>query len=172
MAYRYNNLGLLNSDEQNLKAAQEYYQLAVNVFQDSLPADHLDLATTRMNLGTAYYSQGKLQDADSLYRLSYEAFDKKLDSNHIQMAQVCANLGLVNMSMEKLNVAEPFLKRSIEVFEANDPNYPGIEPIYEAYSVLLFNTNQFDEAKKYRQKAGIAPEVIEPARETKSDGKK
>lgn len=153
MAYRYNNLGLLGSDMNDPAAAQANYSRSVEIFEKNVPPDNVELATTRMNLGTAMYSQGNVGAADSLYRLSLASFEKHYSADHLQIAQVKANLGLVNLSMDKPDEAEPFLKESIDGFEKIDPNYPGIEPLYNAYAMLLFNADRIEEATALKERA-------------------
>ena len=77
-----NNVRLYLNEHVRNAEAEEYYQRAFAIYEQTLGPEHSDLATNLNNLASLYYSQGKYALAEPLYQRAISIDDKILGPEH------------------------------------------------------------------------------------------
>ncbi|MEM9458234.1 MAG: serine/threonine-protein kinase [Myxococcota bacterium] len=77
-----NNLGALYSKGDRPERGVEYVEQALAIKQQSLGADHFDVAISWFNLGTAQLARERFEDAREAYERALEGFERTLGQAH------------------------------------------------------------------------------------------
>jgi tetratricopeptide (TPR) repeat protein len=87
-----NNLGLLYSDQGNLKEAEAMYRRALAGYKKALGPDHTSTLNTVNNLGLLYFNQGKLKEAETMYQQALAGFEKAYGPDSYKSKEVADTL--------------------------------------------------------------------------------
>ncbi|CAF4291026.1 unnamed protein product, partial [Adineta steineri] len=82
----YNQLGFIHLNQGDYEKAIWYYEQGLEIQQNTLPPNHLDLATSYNNIGSVYDHMGENSKALSYYEKALEIKEKSLPSNHPSLA--------------------------------------------------------------------------------------
>ena len=82
-----NNLGSLLEDIGRLQDAEPLYRKSLEIWRNTLGAEHPRVGTSLNNLASLLQDMGRLQDAEPLYRESLEIRRKTLGEEHPNVGQ-------------------------------------------------------------------------------------
>jgi tetratricopeptide (TPR) repeat protein len=87
----FNGLGIVYSDQGELKKAEEMYQQALAGYEKALGPDHTSALNTVNNRGNLYKDQGKLKEAGKMYQRALAGYEKALgpDDSKTRMVAGC-----------------------------------------------------------------------------------
>jgi tetratricopeptide (TPR) repeat protein len=89
--------------------------------ETSFGLNHLNTATSIMDLGEVEYFQGRYSQADLLFHRSLDIRENILGPNHPAVADVLDDLGAVDRQQGRFSEAEPLLRRAVQIVQ----NAPG-----------------------------------------------
>ena len=80
--HSYNRLGILYSDQGQLKETEEMYQRALKRYEKVWGPEHTSTLSTINNLGLLYSDQGKLKEAEEMYQRALKRYKKAHEPDH------------------------------------------------------------------------------------------
>ncbi|MDD4964983.1 MAG: tetratricopeptide repeat protein [Gallionella sp.] len=102
-------------------------QARLTMMEQTLGADHPDLAQYLNQLGMRHYEQGNYAEAEPLFKRSLAIRESTLGKNHPDVAQSLNNLALLYHAQGNYAAAEPLLQRSLEIWESTlGKNHPDV----------------------------------------------
>ena len=98
---------------------------ALKINEREFGVDHINSASTIMNIGRVYDSQGKYADAISWYERALKINEREFGVDHINSAAMIANIGLVYLEQGHQSLAKQQLIRGYQIFQNNlGDNHP------------------------------------------------
>jgi tetratricopeptide (TPR) repeat protein len=103
--------------------AEQFYQRALFIQQQSLDPFHSDITALLNNLAGAYIHQSKYTQAEPLLRRAHDLCEQYLEPEHHEIAYTLNHLALLSKRQGKYEQAEPFYVRALSIYEQLDPEY-------------------------------------------------
>ena len=96
---------------------EPFYQRSLAILQKALGPDHLDVATSLINLAKLYETQGRHAEAEPLYQRSLAIREKVLGPDHPDVGLVTQLPRQTYQSRGRYADAEPLYKRTQTIYE-------------------------------------------------------
>ncbi|XP_046847292.1 uncharacterized protein LOC124440912 [Xenia sp. Carnegie-2017] len=106
--FHYDNMG-------EYEKAKDFYERAMEIQTKTFGPDHVNIATTYVNLGSVYENMGEYEKAKDFYELAIEIQTKAFGPDHVHIAKMYNNLGSVYDNMGECEKAKDFYKRAMEI---------------------------------------------------------
>ena len=113
-----NNIGEANKFEGKKKAAEEFYDKALVIQEQSLPADDVDVAITLANLSQI---KDDLQIRERLLERALAIQEKALGESDLTIAGTLQSLAAVLEDQRRAKEAEEHLRRALSIRKARQP---------------------------------------------------
>jgi tetratricopeptide (TPR) repeat protein len=112
-----NDLGLMQLDRGDLKAAEASFRESLDIRKKLLPPGHPALAMAANNLALALWYQGDLAGAEAIYRQDLEMDRRLYHDGSPDMAATFNNLALVLRDRGDFTAAEPLQRETLAMVE-------------------------------------------------------
>ncbi len=109
----YRKLGLYDT-------AQEFFEEAIQIRRQHLPADHPDVAESLNGLAILHANLGRFEEAEPLLREALEIREQALGARDLKVAMSLNNLANLYTELERNEEAEPLFVRSLAIVERHD----------------------------------------------------
>ncbi|CAF1415492.1 unnamed protein product [Adineta steineri] len=150
----YNQLGFINSNQEDYEKAIWYFKQGLEIQQKTLPLNHLYLATLYNNIGLVYYNMGEYSKALSYYEKALEIRQKTLPANHPSLASSYNNIGSVYNRMGKYSKAISFYEKSLEIQQNTLPsNHPYLAISHNNTGSVYYNMGEYSKALSSHEQA-------------------
>ncbi|CAF1457188.1 unnamed protein product [Adineta steineri] len=162
--FYYNNLGTAKYHQGDYDQAIEYYEKALEIWEQTLPADHPSLATSYNNIGGVYVDMGEYSKALSFYEKALTIKEQTLPANHPSLATSYSNIGLVYYNMGEYSKALLFFEKALKIQEKILPsNHPDLATSYSNIGSVYNSIGEYSKALSYYEKALEIEEKTLPA---------
>jgi len=149
-----NNLAVLYGTQERYEGAEPLLLRVVRIWEDTLGAEHLQVAEGLTNLATLYGNQGKYQQAEPLYRRALGMNEKLLGPDDSKLLIPLSDLAEVYREQQKFADAETCYRRLLSIAEnAFGPDHLTVAVSLERYALLLRQTDQTQQAEKMEARA-------------------
>jgi tetratricopeptide (TPR) repeat protein/transcriptional regulator with XRE-family HTH domain len=107
--------------------AEQLYQQALSIREQSLGFEHPLVAHTLNDLAELYGEQGKYVEAEPLYRRAFHIWEQSLGPEHPQVAHPLNNLAVLYKKLGKYVEAESLYQHALSIWEQSlGPEHPHI----------------------------------------------
>jgi len=150
----YNTLGTIKNGQGHYAEAIEYYEKALKIKKNTLPANHPDLATSYNSIGSVYNTMGEYLKALEYHEKSLEIRKKTLPENHPDLATSYNNIGLVYKNMGEYSKSIEYHEKSLEIRKKALPeNHPDLATSYNNIGSVYNNMGEYSKALQYYKKS-------------------
>ena len=147
-------LGSIKNSQGEYRVAVQFYEKALEIRQQTLPADHSSLATSYNNIGLAYKNMGEYSKALSSYEKALDIRQKTLSANHASLATSYNNLGAVYHDMGEYSKALSFYEKALDIRQKTLPtNHPLLATSYNNIGLVFHNIGEYSKALSNHEKA-------------------
>ena len=145
-----NNLGIVYSDMAYFKAADPYYQKAIEVYQNALGEGRPDYAGSLNNLGNLYQNMGNYKAAVPFYRQALEIRKKALGESHPDYASSLNNFGNLYQNLGDYKAAAPYYDQALAIYkQALGENHPDYAMSLNNLGILYSAMGDYKAAEPY-----------------------
>jgi eukaryotic-like serine/threonine-protein kinase len=109
----YRKLGLFDT-------AKQFFEEALRIRRQELPADHLDVAESLNGLAALHAQLGEFGEAEPLFEAALAIREKALGADDLKIAMSLNNLANVYVDLGKVDQAETLFTRSLAIVEKHD----------------------------------------------------
>jgi tetratricopeptide (TPR) repeat protein len=161
-SFIYNMLGIAGSGQGQYSKALSFYKRALGIYQETLPENHLNLATIYSNIGQVHSNMGEYSKALSFYEKALGIQKETLPENHLHLANSYSNIGQVYSDMGEYTKALSFYKKDLEITQESLPaNHPDLATSYSNIGQVYSNMSEYSQALSFYEKAlGIYQETL------------
>jgi len=152
--------------------AELLYQRALCIGEQTLGAEHPQVAQSLNGLAILYATQGNYGQAESLYQRALRIGEQALGAEHPQVARPIHNLALLYIDQGKYEQAEPLLQRALHIWERIwGPEHPLMAYPLNSLAYLYGELGKYEQAEPLLQRAlhlregalgAEHPQVIDP----------
>jgi CHAT domain-containing protein/Tfp pilus assembly protein PilF len=108
------------------KAAERYFQQALEIRKKVFGEEHPEYASSLGNLGVLHSDMGDYKVAATYYKQALEIKMKAFGDEHPEYASSLGNLGIVYSEMGDYKAAEPYYRQTVEIIKkAFGEEHPG-----------------------------------------------
>ncbi len=100
------------------RQAIEHYQQAIDIAAPLLGANHPDLASIYLNLGSMHRREGNLDQAASLFAASLAIYRERFSASHPAIPNILNNLGVAHFERGAYEQAEEVRDEALRLFTA------------------------------------------------------
>ena len=142
--------------------AQEHLSIGLRLREQTLGADHPDIAASLYSLGWLHSDLGEHKRAEDLTRRSLEIREKALGPDHPDTAKSLNNLACLYQAQGQYPKAEPLYRRSLEIREkALGPDHPDTAKSLNNLAGLYRAQGQYPKAEPlYRRSLEIREKAL------------
>jgi tetratricopeptide (TPR) repeat protein len=134
--------------------ALEYYYKSLEIYKETLPPNHPDIARSYNNIGGIYSEKGDNDKALEYYSKSLEIRKETLPPNHPDIARSYNNIGSIYNNKGDNDKALEYYSKSLEIRkETLPPNHPDIARSYNNIGFIYKNKGDDDKALEYYSKS-------------------
>lgn len=153
IAASYNDLGLVYTSIDPDKSL-EYYDQALEVYQQLHEATHPKIAIANTNLGVIYRELEFYGDAINSLETAKTIWEKVYTQPHPSKAFVLSNLGQTYLKMGDATAAEQFYNQALRMYQASyGTRHPDIASTLNAMGNIKISQRKYAEALSFYQKA-------------------
>ncbi len=150
----YNQLGSVKYQEGEYQEAIRFYEKSLAIYQQSLPPNHPDLASSYNNIGGVYHNMGDYPKALSSYEKALAIKQQSLPPNHPDLANSYNNIGAVYDKMGDYPKALSSYEKALAIRQQSlPPNHPDLASSYFGIGNVYFITGDYLKALSYYEKA-------------------
>jgi tetratricopeptide (TPR) repeat protein len=152
-AHLFHHVGLIKEGQGKYAEATEFCEKSLEIYQKTLPANHLDLAILHNNIGAMYNNMGEYSKAVSYYEKALEIKQNTLPANHPSLATSYNNIGGVYNNMGEYSKALSCFEKALEIYQKTLPaNHPLVATSYSNISAMHNNMGAYSKALSYCEK--------------------
>jgi tetratricopeptide (TPR) repeat protein len=149
-----NQFGCYLNAQGRYAEAEPLFMQALEKRQNSLPAEHPDIAQSLNNLAVLYDTQGRYEEAEPLYKQALEMVQNSLPAEHPDIAQSLNNLAVLYDTQGRYEEAEPLHKQALEKRQNSLPaGHPSIAGSLNNLALLYDNQGRYEEAEPLHKQA-------------------
>ncbi len=153
IAASYNDLGLVYTSIDPDKSL-EYYDQALEVYQQLHEETHPKIAIANTNLGVIYRELEFYGDAINSLETARDIWNMVYSQPHPSKALVLSNLGQTYLKMGDATAAEQFYNQSLNMYqESYGAKHPDIASTLNAMGNIKISQRKYNEALSFYQKA-------------------
>jgi tetratricopeptide (TPR) repeat protein len=152
----------------NYLEAEHLFQGAITIKEQTLGANHWDVASSLRGLAALYRQQGRYEQAEHLQR-ALSIREQCLGSEHPDVAEILKELALLYLAQGRYTEAEVLLQRALTLVEQGlGREHPDLVIILNSYTALLGKTDRDREAGTVQARAQAIQAKQEKGKETLS----
>ncbi len=144
----YNLIGLANKHKNNLKVAEQYLKLGLDISRQLKIEKFIGKFSS--NLGNIYYDKGEFDLALSFYLESLRSEEKLKDTTGILVSYI--TIGAVYGVTEKLDKSEAYFKKALELSQIIN-NLLYAQYCYNNLSLINITQEDYQQALEYSKKS-------------------
>ncbi|CAF0851864.1 unnamed protein product [Adineta steineri] len=149
----YGQLGSIKNDQGQYQEALSYYEKSLAIYQETLPANHLNLAMSYNNIGNVYDNMGDYPKALSSHEKALAIRQQSLPSNHPDLASSYNNIGLVYYRMGDYPKALSYYEKDLVIGQQSLPsNHPNLGASYNNIGNVYYSMSDYPKALSYYEK--------------------
>jgi tetratricopeptide (TPR) repeat protein len=99
---------------QDYSTALSYFDIALEIWQTSLPPDHSDLTTIFNNISETYYIMGDYSSALSYLKKVFEICQTSLPSSQALLATNCSSMAAIFDKLDQNEEAIKYAEQSVD----------------------------------------------------------
>jgi tetratricopeptide (TPR) repeat protein len=150
----YNLLGIALANQGYYAKALSFYKQELEIIQQTLLANHPNLATSLSNIGQLYSNMGEYSKALSFHEKALKIRQESLPENHPDLATSLSNIGQVYCNMGEYSKALPFYEKALKIREESLPaNHPDLATSLSSIGQLYSNMGEYSKALSFYEKA-------------------
>ena len=131
-----------------------FHDKLLQILQKSLPADHLDLATSYGNIGLVYDQMGEYTKVLAYYDKALRIQQKKLPVDHPRLAALYRNIDSVYRHMGDYSKALSYCEKALQIQQKSLPAHdPAWAVSYSNIGSLYHKMGEYSKALPYFNKA-------------------
>ncbi len=134
--------------------AEALYLQAKRLGEQSLGADHPQVAEILSGLALLYSAQGKSAEAEALYLQAKRLGEQSLGADHPQVAEILCRLAMFYSDQGRYAKAEARYRRVLSIREQTlGAEHPQVATVFQLLAVLYDKLGRYAEAEPLYQKA-------------------
>lgn len=146
--YRLNEEAIKLFEAGDYAGAEPLYKRSLAIIEQALGGEHVDVATTLVNLALLYESMGRDAEIEPLLKRGLAIREKELGPDHADVATVLVGLAGFYDRQDRDPEAEPLLKRSLSIREkALGPEHVDLAPLLDSLAALYGSLGRPAEAE-------------------------
>ena len=150
----YHQLGWTTDVLGHYSKALILYEKALQIWQHSLPPNHLDLASCYNNVGGVYQNTGEYSKALSCYDKALEISQQSLPPNDPDLAKSYIAFGLVYNAIGEQSKSLGFYGKALEIQQQSLPaNHPDLAISYNNIGGVYYSMGEYSKALSSYEKA-------------------
>ncbi|CAF1019657.1 unnamed protein product [Adineta steineri] len=150
----YHQLGSIKDDQGQYQEALTYYEKSLAIYQETLPANHLNLASAYNNIGLVYYNMGDYPKALSCFEKDLAIGQQSLPSNHPSLGGSYNNLGNVYYNMGDYPKALSYYEKALAIQEQSlTSNHPDLGTSYNNIGNVYEKMDNYSKAHSFYERA-------------------
>jgi tetratricopeptide (TPR) repeat protein len=159
----YDQLGMTKAAQGEYQEAIRFYENALEIRQNALPANHPDLAVSYSNIGLVYDNLGEYSKALSYQEKALEIREKTSPLNHLDSAVSYNNIGCVYNNMGEHSKALSSHEKALEIRQNMlSTNDPVLAESYDNVGLVYDNMGEYSKAVALYEKALNIRQAILP----------
>ena len=124
-----------------------FYERALEIFQRTLPPNHILLATSYNNIGEVHYKMVEYFKALSFYEKAFKIYQKTLPPNHPVLGICYNNIGLAYKNIREYSKALSFFEIVLVTRQKTLPtNHPDVATTYSNIGATYMYMGQYSRA--------------------------
>lgn len=149
-----NELGTIFYNLHAANESAEQFELALNLWSETLGSDHVDTLKAVNNLGQSRMLQGRPEEAKLLYERALAGRIARLGENHSASAATMSNLAEVLRSSGDLDQAESYQERALHIMlRSLGRHHRDTITLMANYGSTLVKTGRVDEGLQWHHQA-------------------
>ena len=147
-------LGQIYFNHATYEEALDYYQKSLQFYEQVLPEDDLELATSYNSIGGVYEKMGEYAKALSYCEKSLAIMKKKLPDTHPNLAALYSNMGRAYNGLREYSKAIMLHNLTLNMISEILPSgHPNFASLYRNFAFVYRNMQDYQQALEYFQKA-------------------
>ena len=147
-ALSFANLGLLNQSKGNLKAAEDAFLQALEIYESA--KNNAGIASTSQNLASLYIKIKNLKKAEKYYLKALKSYIEQDKTEGI--VTIYSALGSLKQSMNDTEKAQFYYENALEI-SINNNFQDNIANLYSNLGILAQQNGEFDKSKEYFERS-------------------
>lgn len=151
-------------DHARYTEAERYYQQAMRIKQQVLPAEHRETAATLHQLGVVKWDQGRYEEAEQYLQQALHMEQQVLPAEHPDTATTLQVLGTVKLDQSRYEEAEQYLQQALRIYQQVLPaEHPSTAATLHVLGLVKRRQARYEEAEQYYQQALHIKQKMLPA---------
>ncbi len=156
IADSYNNIGLINSDNDHEKA-EKYYHDALVIYQKLYNTPNQKIAQAYINMGIILRQKNNSLPSIDMFKKALVIWQSIFPDGHPNEAFIHSNIGQSLFKLKLLVDAKIELEKALEIYKKYyGERYPETANTYAIFGDIELSTNNYLQSVEYYQKAIIA----------------
>ncbi|CAF1106927.1 unnamed protein product [Adineta steineri] len=152
-ALYYGCLGSVKRNQGDYEKAIWYLEKALEMYQNTLPSNHLNLTALYNNVGNVYCNMREYSKALSYFEKAFEVQEKTLPSNHPSLAASYNNIGDVYNNMGEYSKALSYHEKALEILQKTLPsNHPSLATSFNNIGDVYSKIGEYSKALSFYEK--------------------
>ena len=150
----YRKIGNVHWRLSDYQQAKEYYERALSIQLNTLGPDHIEVATTYLNMVSLHCNLGNNQQAKKYCERALSIKLNKLGPDHVDVATTCHNMGSLYRSLGDNQQAKKYYERALSIqLNKLGPDHVDVARTYHAMGTLHHKLGDNQQAKNYYERA-------------------
>jgi tetratricopeptide (TPR) repeat protein len=150
----YHLIAMIKDDQGEYEESIKFYGKTIEIYNKTLPPNHLSFASTSNNIGMVYRNMGDYPKAFSYYEKALEIQKQSLPPNHPDLTSSYNNIGNVYDSMGDYPKALSYYEKALEIQKQSlPPNHPDLAMIYNNIGAVYQEMGDYPKALSSYEKA-------------------
>ncbi|CAF3666673.1 unnamed protein product [Adineta steineri] len=150
----YHQLGGIKNNEGEYEEALSYYEKALAIYQETLPANDINLDNIYNDMGVLYHSMGDYLKGLSFDKKVLEIKQQSLPSNHPDLATSYNNMGNAYSKMGDYPKSLSYYEKAFEIRQQSlPPNHPDFGASYSNLGMVYESMGDYSKSLSYYEKA-------------------
>ena len=151
-------------DHARYTEAERYFQQALQIEQQVLPAEHRHTAATLHQLGVVKWKQGRYEEAEQYLQQALRIDQQVLPAEHRDTAATLHMLGAVKWRQGQYEEAEQYLQQALRIFQQVLPaGHPDTATTLQVLGAVKWRQGRYEEAEQYYGQALRIYQQVLPA---------
>ena len=150
----YRKIGNVHWRLSDYQQAKEYYERALSIQLNTLGPDHIEVATTYLNMVSLHCSLGNNQQAKKYCERALSIKLNELGPDHVDVARTYHDMGNVHGNLGDNQQAKKYYERALSIqLNKLGPDHVDVARTYHAMGTLHHKLGDNQQAKNYYERA-------------------
>jgi tetratricopeptide (TPR) repeat protein len=150
----YHQIAYAKDNQGEYEEALTFYGKTIEIFNKTLPPNHLSFASTYNNIGIVYRNMGDYPKALSSHEKVLEIRKQSLPPNHLDLAMSYNNIGNVYYNMGDYPKAISCHEKALEIRQQSlPPNHPDLATSYNNIGNVYDKKGDYSKARSFYERA-------------------